>query len=83
MCCKAHFQLQNFEKNNDDAKKNYYSSNRHDPCGDILVTEARIEELADTARQKRPYTKRDDQYWEGGGIQEVRKKQKLNETISS
>ena len=52
------------------------------------MTEARIEELANTAREKRPYTKRDNQYWEGGGIQEggiqeARKKQRLNETISS
>ena len=30
--------------------KNYSSSNRHDPCGDILMTEARIEELADTVK---------------------------------
>ena len=47
------------------------------------MTEARIEELANTACEKRPYTKRDNQYWEGGGIQEARKKQRLNETISS
>ena len=40
-----------------------YSSNRHDPCGDILATEARIEELGrDTVGEKRTYTKRDLQF---------------------
>ena len=43
------------------------------------MTEGRIEELADTAREKRTYTKRDHQYWEGGGIQEARKKHRPNE----
>ena len=33
------------EKNNDDAKRNYFSSNRHDAAGDILRTEAILEEL--------------------------------------
>jgi len=39
-------------------------------CVDILITEARIEEMAkDTVRKKQTYTKRDLQYCEGGGIQ--------------
>jgi len=44
------------------------------PVVDILVTEARIEEMAkDTVRKKRSYT---NQYWEGGGIhQHSNKKQ--------
>ena len=33
------------EKNNDDAKRNYFSSNKHDAAREILVTEARQEEL--------------------------------------
>jgi hypothetical protein len=33
------------EKNNDAAKHAYYSSNRHDPCGEVLQIESRQEEL--------------------------------------
>ena len=33
------------EKNNEDAKRNYYSSNHHDAAREILLTEARLEEL--------------------------------------
>ena len=33
------------EKNNDAAKKNYFSSNKHDAPGEILKTEARLEAL--------------------------------------
>ena len=32
-------------RTNDDAKKNYFSSNKHDAPGDILRTEARLEAL--------------------------------------
>ncbi len=31
------------EKNNDVAKRNYFSSNLQDPAGEILKTEARLE----------------------------------------
>ena len=68
------------EKNNDDAKKNYFSSNKHDSCGDILWTEARLEVLSrgspDTpscSREKRQY-KRISSYWDEGGILAVRSK---------
>ena len=61
------------EKNNDDAKRNYYSSNRHDAAGDILRAEARLEklrrgttEIESCVRQKRKYDKGDSGYWEDG-----------------
>ena len=79
MCPYIHFHLcpapkyvsfTGVEKNNDDAKHNFYSSNRQDPCGEILRTEKRLEHL-DTAcrREKRKYTKRDHSYWTGGIIE--------------
>ena len=67
------------EKNNDDSKRNYFSSNRHDATAEILKTEARLETLAsgtDTIpscrREKRAYHKRDTGYWDEGGIIESR-----------
>ena len=57
------------ENNNDDAKHSYFSSNRHDAAHEILVTEARLEELRrDTAnrescvREKRKCVKFDTRY---------------------
>ena len=55
------------EKNNDDAKHHFYSSNRHDPCGEVLRTEKRLETLDSTCRRKkRAYNKRDTEYWTAG-----------------
>jgi len=51
------------EKNNDCAKKNFYSSNRHDPCMEIIQCEKRIEALTDCKREKRKYEKHDEVYW--------------------
>ena len=58
------------EKNNDDAKRNYFSSNRHDAAKEILATEARLETLRNgtqdresCVRQKRKYKKSDSVYW--------------------
>ena len=63
------------EKNNDDSKRNYFSSNRRDATAEILKTEARLETLAGGAdtlpkcrSEKRPYHKRDTGYWDEGGI---------------
>ncbi len=39
------FSGQGVEKNNDDAKRHYYSGKRHDAARDILLTEARMEKL--------------------------------------
>ncbi len=61
------------EKNNDVARRNYFSSNLHDPAGEILKAEGRFEVTEHHKRQKRKYTKRDDEYWINGGIQENRK----------
>ena len=60
------------EKNNDDAKHDFYSSNRHDPCGEVLRTEKRLEHLHCSCRgEKPPYCKHNQQYW-GGDISEER-----------
>ena len=55
-------------------------SNKHDAAGEILRCEARLEMLRSGTRgfpscerKKRPYQKRDDEYWNGGGIQEARR----------
>ena len=70
------------EKNNDDAKRHFFSGNRHDAAKDILVTEARLEhleyEVPTCVRQKRGYTKRDTDYWENG-IRENRKRPSIEE----
>ena len=54
------------EKNNDDSRRNYLSSNRHDAPRETLVTEARLEQLSEFERTKRQYTKADDAYWNDG-----------------
>ena len=60
------------EKNSDDSRRNYFSSNRWDLCGDILRTEVR---LYKQQREKRTYTKRNDTYWTDG-ITEARSAKK-------
>ena len=61
-CNVRQFSGEGVEKNNDDAKRHYYSGNRHNAARDIILTEARMEKLErDTPiciRQKREYTKR-------------------------
>ena len=51
------------EKNNDDARRNYFSSNHHDLTREILLTESRLEALEEYKREKRKYSKSDDSYW--------------------
>ena len=73
------------EKNNDDAKRNYFSSNRHDAAGDILRTETILEELRRgkfgvCVRKKRAYEKTNDAYWNEGGIQESRRAKRADTT---
>ena len=64
------------EKNNDNAKHNFYSSNRHDPCGEVLRTEKRLEHLDRSCRrEKRPYHKHNQEYWSGGISEERATKQ--------
>lgn len=43
------------EKNNDDAKKNYTSSNKWDTAKDILEKEYKCDEMRKTERTARPY----------------------------
>ena len=57
------------EKHNDDAKRNYFSSNLWDAPADIMMTEYRLEVLQEYSREKRAYTKRDSAYWHEGGIE--------------
>ena len=47
------FSGQELEKNNDDARRNYLSSNHLDAPWDILLTEARLTALSSCQRQKR------------------------------
>ena len=70
------FSCTGVEKNNDDAKRNYFSSNRWDAASDILETEYRLEKLSSYNRQKRKYEKQDENDWCGGGIEESRSKRK-------
>ena len=77
------------EKNNDDSKRHYFSSNKHDAPGEIIRSEFRQEALrqgvwnhSTCIRQKRNYTKVDSGYWDGGGIQEVRKRSRGDDTAS-
>ena len=76
------FSGQGVEKNNDDAKRHYYSGNRHNAARDILLTEARMEKLEKVTpaciRQKREYKKRNSEYWEKT-ILEIRKRPCLEE----
>ena len=52
------------EKNNDDARRNYHSSNRLDGAKEIVLADARLETLRDYSREKRPYNKTNSDYWE-------------------
>ena len=69
------------EKNNDDSKQHYFSSNKHDAASEIIRCEARLEILCSGTkgfpsceRQNSPYQKHDSEYWNEGGIQEARRK---------
>ena len=53
------------EKNYDEAKRNYFSSNHKDITGEILKTEEK-------KRTKCQCNKRNLDYWEQGGIRESR-----------
>ena len=77
--------LTGVEKNNDDSKRHYYSSNKHDVPMELIRSEVHMEELAwgkdgyghpSCQRTKRPYNKTNDEYWNGGGIQEDRRKKR-------
>jgi hypothetical protein len=49
------FTGQGLEKNNDSARRNYFSSNHQDAPKEILVTDGRLHQLSKYAREKRPY----------------------------
>ena len=62
----TNYSITGVEKNNDDAKRHYYSGNRHDAARDILLTEARIEKLAyelKESTQRRTQTTGRKKYW--------------------
>ena len=78
------------EKNNDDSKRRYFSSNKHDAPGEIIRTEYRQEALQQgvcdhptCVRQKRNYSKVDSNYWDQGGIQAVRKRSRGDQSSST
>ena len=64
------------EKHNDDAKRNYFSSNQWDAPADIMMTEYRLEVLQEYSREKRSYAKWDSAYWHEGGIETLRAKRR-------
>ena len=64
------------EKHSDDAKRNYFSSNRWNAPADIMMTEYRLEVLQEYSREKRACTKRDSAYWHEGGIEALRAKRR-------
>lgn len=68
------------EKNNDDAKRHFHSCNGHDPSKDMLLAEATMDALKrmqpSVVRQKRAYTKRNAEYWEGGIVDQRRSKRR-------
>ena len=51
--------LSGVEKNNNDAKRNYFFSNLHDITGQVLKAEWRLEQTETCKRTKCKYTKRD------------------------
>ena len=70
------FFLSGVEKNNNDAKRNYFSSNLHDATGEVLKAEWRLEQTEECKRTKRKYHKKDENYWQDG-IREARKKPRV------
>ena len=69
------------EKNNDDSKRHYFSSNKMDAAAEIVRSDYRLEVMRQGVwghpscqREKRKYTQCDEDYWSNGGIQEARKK---------
>lgn len=65
------------EKNNDVARCNYFSSNMHDIAGEVLKAEGRFEVTQPFKREKRKYTKKSEDYCSNRGIQENRKRRRL------
>ena len=51
------------EKNNDCARRSYFSSNHFDAPKEVLVSEARKEVLSNKKRVKRSYKKDNTEYW--------------------
>ena len=69
---------------NDTSKRNYFSSNRHNDPTEIIRSDFRLESLkrgvwdhGSCDCEKRKCTKKNDEYWNEGGIQEVRKHARL------
>ena len=68
--------LSGVEKNNNDAKRNYFSSNLHDVTGEALKAEWWLEQTETSKRTKRKYNKKDENYWQDG-IREARKRPRV------
>ena len=52
------------EKNNDNARRNYFSSNHLNAPKEILLAEATLQKLVSHEREKRSYSKANLEYWE-------------------
>ena len=62
------------EKNNDDARRHFMYSNRHDAAKEVLLTEARLVKLGPTCgREKRAYHKTNNEYREKGILKKRRR----------
>ncbi len=78
------FSGQGMEKSNDDAKRHYYSGNRHNALLETFYWQRlewrSLKEILDPTciRQKKEYTKRNSEYWEKT-ILETRKRPCLDE----
>ena len=69
------------QKNDNTSKRNYFSSNRHNAPAEIIGSDFRLESLkrgvwghGSCDPEKVKYTKKNDECWNEGGIQEVRKR---------
>lgn len=72
--CLGWFSSQGLEKKNDVMKRIHHEkTNKWDSARDALKIAKRHEIISDE-RVTRTYRKSDDEYWQGGGIQESRKK---------
>uniref|UniRef100_A0A1X7V662 Uncharacterized protein n=1 Tax=Amphimedon queenslandica TaxID=400682 RepID=A0A1X7V662_AMPQE len=58
------FTSQGVEKNSDMARKSYFSSNHKNAPKEVILTASRLEKLSTFKRQKRPYNKHNEEYWD-------------------
>lgn len=69
----VYFLMLGVENNNNDAKRNYFSSNLHDVFKEVIKAEWRLKNSEKHDRRNRKYDKKDDNYW-NEGTKEQRKR---------